>query len=128
MGGGGYFPFGLVEKPSDEIRPPGDKGRFAVTKTASDEFVYKVPTLRNITLTAPYFHSGKVWDLKEAVSIMGSVQLGAKLTDAEVDRIVDFLGALTGTQPEVVYPILPPSGPDTPRPVLDIPETNGKGS
>ena len=94
-GGGGYFPFGLVEKPADEVRPPGDKGRFAVTKTKSDEYVYKVPTLRNITLTAPYFHSGKVWDLKEAVSIMGSVQLGMKLTEGEVDSIVDFLGALT---------------------------------
>jgi len=128
VGGGGYFPFGLVEKPTDEVRPPGDKGRFAVTKTKSDEYVYKVPTLRNITLTTPYFHSGKVWDLKEAVAIMGSVQLGMKLTDGEVDRIVDFLGALTGEQPEVVYPILPPNGPDTPRPVLDIPGTNGKGN
>lgn len=126
-GGGGYFPFGLVEKPTDEVRPPGDKGRFAVTKTKSDEFVYKVPTLRNISLTAPYFHSGKVWDLKEAVAIMGSAQLGMDLTDVEVDRIVDFLGALTGEQPEVVYPILPPNGPDTPRPVLDIPSTTGKG-
>lgn len=127
VGGGGYFPFGLVEKPAEEIRPSGDKGRFAVTKTKSDEYVFKVPTLRNITLTPPYFHSGKVWDLSEAVAIMGEVQLGAKLTDEEVAKIVDFLGALTGTQPEVVYPVLPPNGPDTPRPVLDIPGTTGKG-
>lgn len=127
VGGGGYFPFGLVEKPADEVRPPGDMGRFAVTKTKSDEYVFKVPTLRNITLTAPYFHSGKVWDLSEAVAIMGEAQLGTKLTDEEVARIVDFLGALTGTQPEVVYPVLPPNGPDTPRPILDIPDTTGKG-
>jgi cytochrome c peroxidase len=125
VGGGGYYPFGLVEKPADEIRPPGDKGRYAVTKTKSDEYVFKVPTLRNVTLTAPYFHSGKVWDLREAVRIMGQAQLGAKLTDKEVDRIVDFLGALTGTQPEIVYPVLPPRTGDTPRPVLDIPRTTG---
>ncbi|HVY54283.1 MAG TPA: cytochrome-c peroxidase [Thermodesulfobacteriota bacterium] len=127
VGGGGYFPFGLVEKPADEIRPPGDKGRFTVTKTKSDEYVFKVPTLRNIALTAPYFHSGKVWDLHEAVRIMGEAQLGAKLTDEEVAKIVDFLGTLTGRQPEIVYPVLPPNGPDTPRPVLDIPGTTGKG-
>lgn len=128
VGGGGYFPFGLVEKPADEIRPPGDKGRFAVTKTKSDEYVFKVPTLRNITLTAPYFHSGKVWDLREAVAIMGSAQLGVKLTDNDIDSIMEFLGSLTGDQPQVVYPVLPPSGGDTPRPVLDIPKTSGKGN
>ncbi|MFI5323289.1 MAG: cytochrome-c peroxidase [Thermodesulfobacteriota bacterium] len=126
VGGGGYFPFGLVEKPADEVRPPGDKGRYAVTKTKSDEYVFKVPTLRNITLTEPYFHSGKVWDLREAVTIMGEVQLGTKLTGDEIDKITDFLGSLTGTQPEVVFPVLPPNGPDTPRPVLDIPKTAGK--
>ncbi len=127
VGGGGYFPFGLVEKPADEIRPPGDKGRFAITKTKSDEYVFKVPTLRNITLTAPYFHSGKVWDLREAVAIMGEAQLGVKLTDKDIDGIMEFLGSLTGVQPQVVYPVLPPSGADTPRPVLDIPKTNGAG-
>lgn len=126
VGGGGYFPFGLVEKPAAEIRPPGDKGRYAVTKTKSDEFVFKVPTLRNITLTAPYFHSGKVWDLKEAVAIMGEAQLGMKLTGDEINKIADFLGALTGTQPEVIFPVLPPSTGDTPRPILDIPKTSGK--
>jgi cytochrome c peroxidase len=118
VGGGGYFPFGLVEKPT------GDKGRFAVTETKSDEYVFKVPTLRNIELTPPYFHSGKVWDLKEAVVVMGTAQLGAKLTDDEAEKITDFLRSLTGKQPEVVFPILPPVGPDTPRPVLDIPVTN----
>lgn len=53
VGGGMYQPFGVVEKPGAEILPPGDKGRFAVTKTVSDEYVYKVPTLRNIALTPP---------------------------------------------------------------------------
>ena len=109
LGGNGYFPFGLVEKPADEIRPPGDKGRFKVTNTKSDEYVFKVPTLRDIELTAPYFHSGKVWDLNEAVSIMGTAQLGQKLTDDEVDKITMFLRTLTGTQPQVIYPVLRPA-------------------
>jgi cytochrome c peroxidase len=107
VGGGRYAPFGLVEKPSSEVRPEADKGRFAVTHTDSDEYVFKVPTLRNITLTAPYFHSGKVWDLKEAVGIMAASQLGAKLSDAEAESIVAFLGSLTGEQPHVIVPILP---------------------
>jgi cytochrome c peroxidase len=116
VGGGMYAKFGLVEKPSDSLRPPADKGRFAVTKTASDEYVYKVPTLRNIALTAPYFHSGKVWDLSEAVAIMGSIQLGAKLSKVEVEQIVAFLGGLTGVQPKVVYPMLPAGIATTPQP------------
>ncbi len=71
FGGLGYFAFGVVQAPSDEIRPPGDLGRFAVTSTEADEYVFKSPSLRNIALTAPYFHSGKVWALNEAVSVDG---------------------------------------------------------
>ena len=59
VGGGMYAPFGVVEKPGAELLPPNDKGRFMVTKTPSDEYVFKVPTLRNIALTAPYFHTGE---------------------------------------------------------------------
>jgi cytochrome c peroxidase len=98
------------------LLPPGDKGRFAVTKTASDEYVFRVPSLRNISLTPPYFHSGKSWDLRQAVAIMGSSQLGAQLTDDEVAKITGFLGTLTGNQPSVVLPTLPPSAAATPRP------------
>ena len=116
LGGQGYFPFGVVAKPGAEVLPPGDKGRFAVTKTASDEYVFKSPSLRNITLTAPYFHSGKVWDLRQAVAIMGSSQLGATLTDKETDAIVDFLRTLTGRQPNVTHPVLPPHTASTPLP------------
>ena len=116
VGGGRYAPFGLVEKPSAEVRPEGDKGRFAVTHTDSDEYVFKVPTLRNIALTAPYFHSGKVWDLKEAVTIMGTSQLGAQLDPQEVDSLVAFLGSLTGVQPRVLVPILPAGVAATSRP------------
>lgn len=116
LGGRTYAPFGVVERPGADVLPPGDKGRFAVTKTASDEYVFRVPSLRNVTLTPPYFHSGKVWSLQQAVGIMGSSQLGAQLTEQETARIVDFLGSLAGDQPKVTLPILPPSGADTPRP------------
>jgi len=116
VGGAGYRPFGLVERPGADILPPGDKGRFMVTKTASDEFVFKVPSLRNIELTPPYFHSGKVWRLEDAVAVMGVVQIGTDLSDKEVDKITVFLRTLTGEQPSVKYPILPPNTDATPRP------------
>lgn len=118
VGGGGYFPFGVVEKPSGEIRPEADTGRFKVTNTASDEYVFRSPPLRNIDLTPPYFHSGKVWKLDESVAIMGSSQLGIRLNDEEVGKIVAFLGTLTGRQPKVEYPLLPPNSSTTPQPLL----------
>ncbi len=116
VGGGQYAPFGVVEKPGAEFLPPDDKGRLDVTQTPSDEYVFKVPTLRNIALTAPYFHSGKSWDLNQAVAVMGVSQLGSELAPDEVDEITAFLHALTGEQPQVTYPELPPSVADTPRP------------
>jgi len=116
LGGTGYFPFGVVEKPGADVLPPMDKGRFAVTSTASDEYVFKSPSLRNIALTAPYFHSGKVWDLEQAVAIMGSAQLGATLNASETASIVHFLKTLTGEQPRMEYPILPPHTASTPLP------------
>jgi cytochrome c peroxidase len=120
LGGQGYFPFGVVEKPGSEILPRTDKGRFEVTRTASDEYVFKSPSLRNIELTAPYFHSGKVWDLQQAVAVMGSAQLGAKLTDEEVGAITEFLRTLTGDQPKIDYPVLPPHTKDTPLPDVRV--------
>ena len=119
MGGQGYFPFGVVEKPDLKVRPASDKGRFTVTKTKADEYVFKSPSLRNIALTPPYFHTGKVWDLKGAVSIMGSAQLGIKLTDTEINKIVAFLKSTNGVQPKIEYPILPAPSRDTPKPKLD---------
>jgi cytochrome c peroxidase len=116
VGGGMYAPFGVVERPGADILPPDDKGRFQVTKTVEDEYVFKVPTLRNIALTPPYFHSGKSWDLRQAVGVMGASQLGIQLTDDQIDKITAFLHSLTGDQPKVVYPILPPSVAGTPRP------------
>lgn len=116
VGGHDYYPFGLIEKPGAEILPVGDKGRFAVTETVDDEYVFRAAPLRNIAITAPYFHSGKVWDLKTAVEIMASSQLGADLSGEDVDAITAFLGSLVGTLPEVVYPVLPPETATTPRP------------
>jgi len=116
LGGADYFPFGLIEKPGADILPPDDKGRFAVTETAVDSYVFRASPLRNIDQTAPYFHSGKVWDLSVAVAIMGSSQLGEELSDEEVEKIVAFLGALTGEVPDVSYPVLPAETATTPRP------------
>ncbi|ANT54485.1 cytochrome-c peroxidase [Mesorhizobium amorphae] len=120
VGGDGYYPFGLVEKPGADILPEKDKGRFAVTNTPDDAYVFRVAPLRNVALTAPYFHSGKVWDLKQAVAIMGTTQLGEELTQEEIDRLVAFLNSLTGKVPEVAYPILPAETAATPRPVSQI--------
>jgi cytochrome c peroxidase len=116
LGGGMYAPFGVVEKPGANILPVADKGRFMVTKTASDEYVFKVPTLRNIALTAPYFHSGQAWDLRQAVAVMGASQLGIQLSSDDIDKITAFLDGLTGEQPKVTYPVLPPSVGATPQP------------
>ncbi|MEJ2117657.1 MAG: cytochrome-c peroxidase [Alphaproteobacteria bacterium] len=116
VGGHDYYPFGVVKKPGADVLPEGDKGRFTVTKTADDSYVFRSGPLRNIELTAPYFHSGKVWKLREAVAIMGSSQLGEKLTDKEIDAITAFLKTLTGKQPKVEYPILPVSTDKTPLP------------
>ena len=116
IGGGMYAPFGVVQKPGWEFLPPGDRGRFEVTKTVADDYVFKVPTLRNIELTAPYFHSGHAWDLKQAVAVMGQSQLGEHLSEPEIDQVTAFLTALTGTQPRVEFPLLPPSVASTPRP------------
>ncbi|MGE5172532.1 MAG: cytochrome-c peroxidase [Betaproteobacteria bacterium] len=118
MGGSAYFPFGVIAKPAAEIMS-GDQGRFKVTGVKSDEYLFKAPSLRNIVLTSPYFHSGKVWSLKEAVAIMGNAQLGITLNEREVDRIEAFLQSTTGEQPAIAYPILPASTDNTPKPKLD---------
>lgn len=116
VGGQDYFPFGAVERPSTSLLPAADKGRSAVTKVASDEYVFRAAPLRNVALRAPYFHSGQVWSLKQAVGVMAEVQLGAKLSDKEEDDIVAFLNSLTGQLPKIEYPILPTRTETTPLP------------
>lgn len=84
-----------------------DTGRFQVTNKEADKHLFKVPTLRNITLTAPYLHNGAVKTLDEAVRVMASTQLNKELSDEQVADIVAFLDALTGEFPEQPLPRLP---------------------
>ena len=88
-----------------------DPGRFKVTKAEGDKMMFKVPSLRNIAKTAPYFHNGKVAALNEAVSQMAEYQLGRQMTAEEVGSIVKFLNVLTGDIPAqyIQKPTLPPS-------------------
>lgn len=116
LGGQSYWPFGVITRPGADILPEDDKGRFAVTNTASDEYVFRAAPLRNVALTPPYFHSGEVWDLEQAVAIMGDSQLGRELNSDEINAITAFLQSLTGDQPQVALPTLPASTADTPRP------------
>ncbi len=84
-----------------------DKGRFEVTKKPEDQGMWRVPSLRNIALTAPYFHNGSVATLAEAVRVMAKTQLNKELPDRDVEALVEFLGSLTGTFPELKVPRLP---------------------
>ena len=100
VGGGMYQKFGVVESYWEATgSQPVDKGRADVTKDPADEYVFRVASLRNVAKTPPYFHDGSVATLPEAVKVMGRVQLGANLSDGEVDEIVMFLENLTGDLP-----------------------------
>ncbi len=123
VGGRTYQKLG-VAKPY----PTEDVGRAAVTKNEADRFVFKVPSLRNVKQTGPYFHDGRVATLDQAVRLMAEHQLGKDLTDAQVKSITTFLGSLTGVLPlgYIREPKLPPSGPDTPKPApAPAPATGG---
>lgn len=115
VGGTMYQKFGLV-KPYPDTKT---LGRFNVTGKEYDKYVFKVPTLRNIDLTAPYFHDASTWSLSEAVDTMAEYQLGQTLSRDENTKIVAFLKTLTGEQPHIIYPQLPASTDSTPRPVLE---------
>jgi cytochrome c peroxidase len=84
-----------------------DQGRAEVTKNPADAHMFKVPTLRNIALTAPYFHNGSVKTLEDAVKVMAKLQLNKDLSPAEISDIVAFLNALTGVFPKQQMPTLP---------------------
>ncbi len=73
-----------------------DYGRFNVTGNEEDRYKFKVPSLRNVELTAPYFHDGSAETLEEAVQVMSKYQLGLQLSQDEVDKIVLYLKTLTG--------------------------------
>lgn len=114
VGGAMFQKVGIVEEWPDQR----DQGRFTVTKQDTDRMMFKVPTLRNVAKTAPYFHDGSVGTLDAAVRRMGRYQLGLTLSDQEVSSIITWLSALTGELPldYIKAPVLPPSTPETPAP------------
>ena len=108
VGGASFQKLGLV-KPWPTVT---DSGRFKVTGRAQDMMVFKVPSLRNVAHTGPYFHDGSVGDLRDAVRLMARHQLGKELTDVQVGSIVTWLGSLTGELPAeyIANPPLPKPG------------------
>jgi cytochrome c peroxidase len=114
LGGSFYQKMGAV-KPFPRS---ADTGREKVTKNAADEGMFKVPSLRNVEKTAPYFHDGQTPGLDQAVRDMGEYQLGRALTTEDTRQIIDFLRVLTGTiDPEFTRPpALPHSTAKTPKP------------
>ncbi|MGH0031200.1 MAG: cytochrome-c peroxidase [Myxococcota bacterium] len=113
VGGGMFQKLGLVKPYGTD-----DPGRFAVTGNEADRGVFKVPSLRNVAQTAPYFHDGSVETLDAAIRIMAEHQLGVTLEEEQVKSIRAFLKTLTG-KIDPLYtakPKLPASGPDTPAP------------
>ncbi len=113
VGGTSFQKMGVVEPYQSASTA---EGRSAVTGKDADRFNFKVPTLRNVELTYPYFHDGAANTLTEAVDIMGRLQLGRTFSEDENAQIVAFLKTLTGDQPQFTLPILPPSSDTTPRP------------
>ena len=110
VGGQVYQKSGIIEPYWKYTKSePIDEGRYVVTKNEADKYVFKVPILRNVAKTAPYFHDGAVEKLKDAVWIMGKIQLGKDLEKAQVEEIVIFLKSLTGKIPEdaLKVPLLP---------------------
>lgn len=106
LGGNSYQRAGAVEPWPNQ----SDEGRQKVTASAADKMMFKVPTLRNVTKTAPYFHDGSATTLPDAVRMMGTHQLGLDLSEAEVQSIVTWLESLTGQLPTsyIAEPALPP--------------------
>jgi cytochrome c peroxidase len=113
VGGSSFQKFGLHGTYQTKSKA---EGRIAVTKQEEDRFKFKVPTLRNVELTYPYFHDGAAATLEQAVETMGKLQLGRRFSKKEISDIVAFLKTLTGKQPDFKLPILPPSTNATPRP------------
>lgn len=113
MGGTSFQKMGLIKPYKTESEAVG---RVGVTGKDEDRFKFKVPTLRNIELTYPYFHDGAAATLTDAVDTMGKLQLGRQFSAEENAHIVAFLKTLTGDQPSFPLPVLPPSVDSTPKP------------
>jgi cytochrome c peroxidase len=113
VGGTSFQKMGLVEEYDTQNKAQGVAG---LTGKDADRMKFKVPTLRNVELTYPYFHDGEADTLEKAVDIMGRLQVGRAFSPQEIDDIVAFLKTLTGRQPDFKMPILPPSNNATPKP------------
>ena len=113
VGGNSYQKMGVVE-PYVTSNPA--TGRVGVTGVDADRFKFKVPSLRNIELSYPYFHDGAANTLTDAVNTMGRIQLGKQFSAEDNAKIVSFLKTLTGDRVSILLPILPPSSDATPRP------------
>jgi cytochrome c peroxidase len=114
LGGNMFQKIGTVKPWPDA----SDPGRFKVTKSEADKFLFKVPSLRNIEKTGPYFHNGKVGTLNEAIAQMAAYQVGKSLNDAELQSIMVWMKSLTGDIPAdyIKKPDLPKSTAKTPKP------------
>ena len=110
FGGQMYQKFGILEPYWKYTKSePIDEGKYVVTKNEADKYVFKVPVLRNVEKTYPYFHDGSVDKLENAVWIMGKIQLGKDLNKSQLEEVVAFLKSLTGKIPEdaLKVPLLP---------------------
>lgn len=97
VGGNMFQPLGVMgDFFANRKVTKADLGRFNVTGNEDDKFVFKVPSLRNVELTAPYFHDGSAKTLEEAVTTMATYQLGRDLSEEDIGQIVSFLKSLTG--------------------------------
>lgn len=112
VGGNSFQKMGVV---APYVTDNESAGRAGVSGKDVDRMQFKVPTLRNVEMTYPYFHDGAAATLSEAVDIMGRLQLGREFSQEEIGDIVAFLKTLTGDQPDFKLPILPPSSDSTPR-------------
>ena len=115
LGGDSYYPVRVARVPGTEGQPEST-ACFALEEPDGMQYLYRAGTLRNITLTAPYFSEGTVRSLPLAVQIMGRAQLGTDLSEAEADRITAFLATLEGRVPPITLPILPAETALTPPP------------
>lgn len=115
IGGNGYYKFGVKNAPAEKYRPLNDHGRREIINTVTEDYVFKSASLRNVALTAPYFHSGSAWLLTEAITVMADTQLDKPLTPEQQRLIADFLQSLTGQQPQITLPPLPVLGHISPQ-------------
>lgn len=117
VGGASFQKLGVVKPWANE----SDEGLYQLTKDENDKMVFKVPSLRNIQKTGPYFHDGSVATLEQAIRNMAIHQRGINLTDAQVKSIAVWMDSLTGPLPSsyIKQPVLPKSTAETPRPSVD---------